>query len=343
MNKKAAIILLSASLAFIISSIMLLNTHLKTGYVMGDSQMAMIGIHKEAEIYLMYIDTAAKFSLADTIKQKKDSYDLCSKGKQEACNELSKHFRNIFKKHITSFNKVYAQNIDVNNYEFKFEFRISGDEVIVGLTGISKDNIIIKIGEKIRYKVKPSFKILVNLAELDELATTPKTIAISFFNDLVNKFKKCPEKNSGKNCICEDTEINPNELPDDYRIKITTEATKEALAKSAKYKFELLYNNEVVASRELMGKFGAFEFVKTDIDNKICYPGIIPKERVYLGIEKGAEKGKLYFSVRDANCKGVSKFSMVEFVKESNFGELTITKCKEIGVKMEEEFMIGIP
>lgn len=82
MDKKAAIILLSASLAFIIATVILLNG-VKTENILGSSQMSIFSVQKEGDLYLVYIDNAAKFSLAETIKitpsGSQDFYTLCKK------------------------------------------------------------------------------------------------------------------------------------------------------------------------------------------------------------------------------------------------------------------------
>jgi len=338
MNKKAAIILLSASLAFIIASVILMNTQLKMTNVLGDYQLALVGLQKEEGVYMAYIENAAKFSLAETMKilptAKEDFYSLC-KSKNRACSDdLPKHFRTAFKKHIDSFNIAYGQNIQLENYKFTSKL-ITLKGTAIELVGVSTDFINIKKGEDIIYKVKPSFKIQANLDDLNKLATTSETIAIAFFNDVVNTLQRCSKINQKTSCYCDDSGFNPNELPEGYHIKISTAAERAQLSKAVEYKFELLYKNDIVKSggreitRSLMGRFGAHKFFDQDTANKLCYPGIISKLDF---IEKSDEKGKLYFFLGDANCAGVSKFSMVEFVKDSELGEVKGPYCSKIGV-----------
>ena len=341
MNKKAAIILLSASIAFFIASVIFLNTQIKMPYVLGDSQLAILGLEEDAEIYRTYLETAAKFSLAESIKvvpegQKKDFYTLCSE-KHKVCDELPIYVKKAFKKHLTSFNKVYDQNLNINNYEFKTTQRVLDNKAAIELVGVSTGKIVIRKGDNIQYSEKPNFKMAVNLEELNELATTSETIAKSFFRDVVEKFKNCPSKNEGKNCLCENSIINPDELPEGYHIKITTESERNELSKSAKYKFELLRGNEVISVDKrstvyIVGRFGAHDFIKKDKDENLCYPGIISKQRIYF-IEKESEKIQLFFYISEANCPGISEFSMVDIVKESELEGLTSTECKDIGVK----------
>lgn len=327
MNKKAAIILISASLAFFIASVIFLNTQLKTPNILGKTQIEMLNLDKEAELYLAYIENAAKFTLAETIKMYPDQED-----------KWPQHFKTAFSKHVTSFNKAYDQKIDMNNYKFEFESRSITRKQAVEITGTSTDEIEIRKGENIVYMVKPSFKIQATLKELDELATTPETIAIALLYELADKFKKCWEENKDKkkNCYCHESEINPSELPEGYSISIitTAEIRKQKPPKEVNYQFKLLdKENKVVKYKTLKGVFGAYEHIKNDLKNKLCYPGAFSIDKGYV-IDKNSEKGKLYFFEGGANCKEVGEFSMVEYIKESEFGNFEgRPDCSKIGIK----------
>lgn len=340
-NKKAAIILLSASIAFFIASVMFLNTEIKLPTVLGENQMKLLNLQKEEVKYLIFIEDAAKLALAETIKMfpstQQDFYELC-RSKNRACEELPTYFKNSFQKYINSFNKAYNQNLKLDNYEFKSKIIELEKKTAIELTGVSTSKVYMKKGEDILYIVKPNFKLRVSLDELNELATTPKTMAISFFNDVVKKFQMCSKIDKEISCICDDSLITPAELPEGYHIKISTTAGRELLDRVAEYKFELLYKNDVVdvegkkMVRNLRGRFGAHEFFNEDLNNKLCFPGIIPKSRIYF-IEREFEKGWLFFFFGDANCAGISKFSMIEFVKESQLSEVKGPYCSKIGIK----------
>lgn len=351
MNKKAAIILLSASIAFFIASAIFFSTQVKMPYVLGDSQMSVARLHEEGELYLAYLEDAAKLALAESMKiipkdQKKDIYTLCSE-KPESCDEISKHFKGIFKKHVESFNKAYDQHLSVDNYKFDLARRTIDGKPLIELVAVSTDEVKVKKGEDIEYTIKPSFRIQASLDELNQLSATSEVIAVLFFKEVVDKFKNCQKQDKKTTCICGDPEIDPNKLPEGYHIKVTTEAEREDLIRAANYKFELLHGNDVVpigkigwwlwkkdkVFESVPGRLGAFEFISADFNKSLCYPGAISKPRVYL-IEKNSEKGKLFFFVEPANCQGISEFSMVAIVRESELKGLTTTKCEEIGVKL---------
>lgn len=337
MNKKAAIILISASLAFFIASVIFLNTQLKTPNILGEAQLEILNLPKEAELYMAYIENAAKFALAETMKMnppnQKDFYTLCSTG-DELCNDLPQYFKATFSKHIKSFNKAYDQKIDISNY--KFESMSITRKQAIETTGVSTDKIKIKKGENIVYMVEPNFKIQATLEELNELSTTPETIAIAFLYEVADKFKKCWEENKDKkkNCYCRDSEIKPSELPEGYTISIitTAEIRKQKPLEEVNYQFKLLEKeNKVVKHETLKGIFGAYEHIKNDLENKLCYPGAFSIDKGYV-TDKNSEKGKLYFFEGAANCAGVAEFLMVEYVKESEFGNFEgRPDCPEIG------------
>lgn len=343
MNKKAAIILLSASLAFLVASAILISPQIRTPTAIGDSQLKLFNLQKTEDSYMLYLDIAAKFALAETMKMTdsgQEIYALCI-AKQRACEELPQYFKTAFGKHVEAFNKAYKQNLNVDNYEFKSKITALEDgKPAIEFLGISKDNIIVKKEQDLTYTIKPNFKIKAGLEELNKLAITPEIMAINYFNNVVDKFQRCIEKTKDQkiSCFCENSEISPTMLPEGYEISIITTTKKENLLGGAEYQFKL-YKGESIVIREgrqkvrtLKGIFGAYELLEKDLENKLCYPGAFSVEQGYL-IGKNSEKGKLHFYTGDANCKGVSTFSMVEFVKESDFGRLKSPECSEIGVK----------
>lgn len=342
MNKKATVILLSASLAFIIATVMLING-VKTVNVLGSAQMNLFSLQKEGYLYLAYIDNSAKFSLAETMKTaplgSQDFYTLC-KNNNAQCKDISQYFGQSFKKYLDSFNGAYDQKLDLNSYNFSSKLVVLDNKLGIELIGVSTDNISIKKGEDITYFVSPNFKIRADLEDLNKLATTPETIAITFFNELVNKFQKCLEQNKEKDtCFCDQSEINPGELPEGYKVSIITTAEKEKLFGGVEYQFKLLdKGNSIVMYgrgqqiRTLKGIFGAYEYAKDDAEKNLCYPGAFSKINGYV-FGNSSEKGKLYSFSGGANCKGVSAFNMVEFVKGSDFGKLNKADCSKIGIK----------
>lgn len=341
-NKKAAIILLSASLAFFVASVILMNT-LKTPSVLGETQLNISRLFKEGNLYSAYIDNAAKFALAETIKftpsGSQDFYTLC-KNKNPSCSDISQHFGENFKKHLDSFNTAYDQKLDIKSYKFSSEPTILNNKLAIKLVGTSTDPIIIQKGEDLMYMIKPNFKIIVDLEELNNLATTAETKAIAFFNDVTNKFEKCLRQiNSGlNNCFCDKSEIDTKNLPENYVVSIITTVERKNLFGGVEYKFKLLdkKGNVITSDRgeyvkTLKGIFGAYEYI--DVDKNSCYPGAFEKDRPYTFDSLNTVKGKIYLFSRDANCVGVSKFNMVGFVRESDFGKVTGSDCSLIGVK----------
>lgn len=344
MNKKAAIILLSASLAFVIATVMLLKGA-ETQNVLGDAQLNLSSLPKEDELYFAYIDNAVKFALAETIKLtpsgSQDFYTLC-KNNNPSCDEISNHFGTIFQKHLDSFNMAYGQKLDLKNYKFSSKLIVSGNKLEIELVGISMDPIEIKKSEDMTYKVKPNFKIRADLEELNSLATTTETIAITFFNDVANKFERCVRQiNSGwNNCFCDNSEIDTKNLPEDYKVSIITTVEREQLFGGVEYQFKLLDKKGNVIARDrgkyirtLKGVFGAYEYIDEDVKKNACYPGAFAKDRTYTFDSLNPTKGRLYLFSREANCKGVSKFDMVGFVREFDYGKVTGSDCSLIGVK----------
>ena len=341
MNKKATIILLSASLAFLVATVLLFKG-IETTNVLGDIQINLSDLPKEGDMYLVYIDNAAKFALSETIKATpsgtEDFYTLCEKNHQ-MCNDIPQHFGPNFKKHLDSFNKVYNQKLDIKNYKFSSKVITLDGKVGIEMTGVSTDKIDIKKGEFITYRVNPSFKIRASLEDLNRLAATSEISAVSFLNDIVNKFKKCSEYKERVNCFCDKTEINPQELPEGYKISIITTAEKDKLFGGVEYQFKLFdpKDNLVVRGRTpqikiLAGIMGDYRYAEDDLKNNLCYPGALSKDKTYI-IDKNSEKGRIFLFSGEANCKGVSTFNMAEFVRESDYSKLNKPLCSEIGIK----------
>lgn len=187
--------------------------------------------------------------------------------------------------------------------------------------------------------IKPSFRIKASLEDLNQLSTTPETIAISSFNSIVNNFQKCLEHDK-VGCFCDESEINTVDIPEGYKISIITTAEKEKLFGGANYMFKLLDKNTNVVMQgrrqqiiNIKGIFGAFEYIESDVKNKLCYPGAFSKSQGYL-FDRSSGKFRLYIFSSDANCKGVAKFDMVTIIKESDYEKLKGAKCSEIGVKV---------
>lgn len=344
MNKKATIILLSASLAFFIASVIFMNT-IKTPSILGETQLNISGLSKEGDLYLIYINNAVKFSLAETIKitpsGSQDFYTLC-KSNNPPCNEISQHFGKSFKKHLDSFNTAYNQKLDIKNYKFISKLTTLDNKRAIEIIGTSTDPIIIQKGEDLEYKISPNFKIIADLEELNSLATTTETIAITFFNDVANKFEKCLRQiNSGlNNCFCDNSEIDTKNLPEDYKVSIITILEREKLFGGVEHKFKLLDKKGNVVARErgeyiktLRGIFGAYEYIDEDVKINACYPGAFAKDRTYTFDGLNPVKGRIYLFSREANCEGVSNFNMVGFIKESDYGKITGSDCSLIGVK----------
>jgi hypothetical protein len=344
MNKKATIILLSASLAFIIATVILLNG-VKTINILGSSQISIFSIQKEGDLYLAYIDNAAKFSLAETIKitpsGSQDFYTLC-KNDKPSCAEISQHFGTIFKKHLDSFNTAYNQKLDIKNYKFSSKLTKLDNQPAIEIIGVSTDQIILQKGEDLKYLISPNFKVRADLEELNSLATTTETIAITFFNDVASKFEKCLRQiNSGlNNCFCDNSEIETKNLPEEYKISIITTVEREKLFGGVEYNIKLLdkKGNAVASKRgeyikDLKGILGAYEYTDEDVKRNACYPGAFAKDRTYTFDGLNPVKGRIYLFSTEANCKGVSNFDMVGFIKESDYGKVTGSDCSLIGVK----------
>lgn len=344
MNKKAVVILLSASLAFVIATVLLLKGS-GTVNVLGDTQLNLSLLTKEEGLYYAYIDNSAKFALAETIKLtpsgSQDFFTLC-KDNNPSCSDISQHFGAIFKKHLDSFNTVYNQKLGIQNYKFTSKLTTLDNKLAIELIGASTDKIVIKKGEDLEYKISPNFKIKSDLEELNKLATTKETIAITFFNDVVKKFQNCLQKiNSGRNnCFCDNSEIDTKNLPEEYKISMITIVEREKLFGGVIYNLKLLDKNGNVVKYNrgeyvgtVKGIFGAYEYINEDIERNACYPGAFAKDRTYTFDGLSPVKGMVYLFSIEANCKGVSKFDMVGFIKESDYGKVTGSDCSLIGVK----------
>jgi len=345
MNKKAAVILLAASLAFFVAGVILMNT-IKTPRVLGETQLNLSMLHKEGELYMAYIDNAAKFALAETVKTvpsgSQDFYTLC-KTNHVLCNDFSKYFGEKFAKHLASFNKAYNQDIGIKSYKFSSKPIRLNNQPAIELIGVSTEQIRIQKGEDITYLLYPNFKVQADLEELNKLATTKETLAIAFFNELANKVYECLKQKNSKldNCFCDDSEIDVKNLPEDYKISIITTADREKLFGGVVYYFKLLDSKgkpvtivrDQPVSTNFKSIFGAYEYIDEDTKKNVCYPGAFAKDRTYTFEGVNQVKGRLYLFSGEANCVGVSKFNMVGFIKESDYGKVTGSDCSLIGVK----------
>lgn len=346
LNKKAAIILLTSSLAFIVATVMLLDS-IKLTSVIGTNQMSLIDLPKEESVYMAYLEVGAKFALAETMRvmpsSYEDMYTACNMGK-ESCKEVPVYFKAAFKKHVNSFNKAYEKNLkqilNIDDYEFKSRILTIDNKRVIELVGVSKEKAWINKNENLSYGFYPSFKILADLETLNEMSKTTENMVMTSFNQIVDKFQRCLNVNKDKaKCYCDGSDIDLSEIPEGYKISIVTTSEKDKLFGGAEYQFKLLdKNNQIVVYgrrqqvRTLRGIFGSYGITNEDLQSNRCFPGALSISRGEV-ISKETGKGKLYSFEGGANCKGYADFRMVEFVKEADYSNVSGPLCSDIGVK----------
>ncbi len=183
-NKKGTILLLMASLGFLVASIWLMQSQIKPKNI-GEIEFNAIQLGNKAENNLFYIDRAAQHSLKKALDVKSRNYQSQDKTytNKEVCNlhidvckekkpnceanlkifcqdEVTNAFKQIFTKYLEIFNKETGSKIEITDYEI--EARIITYEMtekVREIEIIAKTTKEIKTKEgDVEHSIKPNFR-----------------------------------------------------------------------------------------------------------------------------------------------------------------------------------------
>ncbi|MEM4244721.1 MAG: hypothetical protein QW404_00085 [Candidatus Nanoarchaeia archaeon] len=183
-NKKGTILLLMASLGFLIASIWLMQSQIKPKNI-GEIEFNTIQLGNKAENNLFYIDRAAEHSLKKALDIKSRNYQSATKTytNKEVCNlhidackdkkpdcetnlkifcqdEVVNAFKQTFTKYLEILNTETGSNVEIADY--KIEARVITSEMtekIREIEIIAKTTKDIKTKEgEVEHSIKPNFK-----------------------------------------------------------------------------------------------------------------------------------------------------------------------------------------
>ncbi len=184
-SKKGTILLLIASIGFLVASIWLMQVHIKPKNT-GNTEFDIVNLGNEGENYLYYIDRAAELSLQKALDVKSREYktqektytnrevcniqlDACKEGKPDCetnlklfCkDEMLKAFKENFDKYIKTFNEETGKQLDIRDYQFEIKTTTTKTREIE-ITGKTNKALEEK-KEGIEYSIKPNFRVKVKI------------------------------------------------------------------------------------------------------------------------------------------------------------------------------------
>ncbi|MFH1332136.1 MAG: hypothetical protein ABIH63_02525 [archaeon] len=188
-SKKGTIILLIASIGFLIASIWLMQVHLKPRNI-GSVEFTALKLGNQGQNHLYYIDKAAEYSLSNALDVKSRNYktqekvytnrevchlqlDACREGKADCetnlklfCeDEVLKAFKENFAQYIQIFSRETEQKLDVNDYEFQIK-TITSEMTTkirdIEVTGKTTTELKEEEGG-VKYSMTPNFKVKVKI------------------------------------------------------------------------------------------------------------------------------------------------------------------------------------
>lgn len=187
--KKGTILLLIASLGFLVASIWMIQTQLKPKNI-GDIQFAVLDLGNGGQDKLFYIDKAVEYSLKNALEIKSRIYksqektytnkevcnlqlDACKEKKPDCetnlklfCNdEVEKGFKESFTKYLEILNAETNNKLEINDYQF--EIKTITSEIMtkareIEITGKTTKTLKSKEGD-VGYSINPNFRVRAEL------------------------------------------------------------------------------------------------------------------------------------------------------------------------------------
>jgi hypothetical protein len=157
--KKGTIILLIASLSFLVTTALFFNAEVKRLEI-ASAQYQVIGMSYNAEKIMLYIDLAAKAALKDALK---DNRALCRDIKKCEAVVLER-FIPQFMAYTGMLNNEFKLDIDTGKYNFKLiarESRTTGIKQDIELIGTYSSKLALKKKDVI-YSIRPNFNVIVD-------------------------------------------------------------------------------------------------------------------------------------------------------------------------------------
>jgi hypothetical protein len=183
-NKKGTVLLLIASLGFLIASIWLMQSQIKPKNI-GTVEFDSLKLGNEGQNELFYIDQSAEYSLKNALEIKSRNYktgdktytnrevcnlqlDACRDGKPDCktnlkvlCeDEVLKAFKDMFAQYLQTLNKETTTNIGIEDYQFETK-TITSDTTAkireIQIIGRTIKTLQSKEGD-VEYNIKPNFK-----------------------------------------------------------------------------------------------------------------------------------------------------------------------------------------
>ncbi|MFH1211262.1 MAG: hypothetical protein V1645_05110 [archaeon] len=181
LKKKGTILLIIASLGFLIASIWLMQMQIKPKNI-GRIEFAATGIGNRAQDQMYYIDKAAEYSLNKALNVKSRTYqqgltmkeicniqlDQCQQGKPDCqanlklfCeDEVAKAFKEKFSEYLSELNTQTGSTLDANDYELtvkEISSNMTAKTRQIEILGKTTKTLKIK-EEEIEYSIKPNFR-----------------------------------------------------------------------------------------------------------------------------------------------------------------------------------------
>ena len=185
-GKKGTVLLLIASLGFLIASIWLMEMQIKPKNI-GKIEYASIELGNKGVDQMYYIDKAAEYSLKNVLEIKSRTYqqgltikqicnlqlDECQQGKADCqanlklfCkDELENAFKTEFSKYLGNLIIQTGSDVLVNDYRFEIKeitSNMTAKTREIEITGKTTKNLQGK-AEGIEYKIKPNFRVKAKL------------------------------------------------------------------------------------------------------------------------------------------------------------------------------------
>lgn len=188
-NRKGTVLLLIASIGFLIASVWLMQSEIKPKNI-GSIEFAVLELGNSGQNNLYYIDVSAEYSLINALEIKSRNYqsqqktytnkevcnlqlDACQKGATDCktnlklfCeDEIEKAFRERFSKYLENLNKETKNELSIKDYQLEIKTITSEMTTKVReIEVVGKTEKTIKTKEgNIEYSIKPNFRVRVKL------------------------------------------------------------------------------------------------------------------------------------------------------------------------------------
>ena len=157
--KKGTIILLIASLSFLVTTALFFNAEVKS-FRIASAEYQLIGMSYDAEKVMLYLDLAAKAALKDAVR---DNRELC-KNIKDCEGIVLERFIPQFRVYTGMLNNEFKLDIDIAKYNFKLMARESRTtDIKQDLEFIGTYNGKLALKKKdITYSIRPNFSVIVD-------------------------------------------------------------------------------------------------------------------------------------------------------------------------------------